>query len=55
MDYIISDETNAFAIYGESGCGKTSVIAKLANEVSIHPLQFWNFSIQGWHHVFFRQ
>ncbi len=34
LKYIEGDETNAFVLYGESGCGKTSVIAKLADQVT---------------------
>lgn len=33
-NYILSDNRKALYIYGESGCGKTSVIAKVANEIS---------------------
>jgi hypothetical protein len=32
--YILEDSNTPFFVYGESGCGKTSVIAKLANEVN---------------------
>ena len=32
-DYIQSDSKQPFVVYGESGCGKTSVLAKSATQV----------------------
>ena len=32
-DYIQSDSNQMFVVYGESGCGKTSIMAKAAGQV----------------------
>lgn len=34
QDYILNHKTEPFLVYGNSGCGKTAVLAKLADEVS---------------------
>ena len=31
--YLTSDSNQPFVVYGESGCGKTSVLAKIATQV----------------------
>lgn len=33
MEYVLSDNNAPFLVYGESGCGKTAILAKLADEV----------------------
>jgi hypothetical protein len=47
--YILDDSFNKpFIVHGESGCGKTSVIAKLANEVRAKAFNFVLFKLQRW-------
>jgi flagellar biosynthesis GTPase FlhF len=41
MAYITSDNNNAFVLVGESGCGKTSIIAKLAHDVRLFYFEFF--------------
>ena len=31
--YVLEDNTEPFLVYGNSGCGKTAVLAKLADQV----------------------
>ena len=33
--YLTSDSNQPFVVYGESGCGKTSVLAKIAKQVNM--------------------
>ena len=37
------DKNEVFVVHGESGCGKTSVIAKFANEVNSFEININSF------------
>ena len=45
QNYILEENNQPFVIYGESGCGKTAILAKLAYEVSIQYIYIKRFQI----------
>jgi hypothetical protein len=39
-NYILEENLQPFVIYGESGCGKTAILAKLTDEVCLCLFKF---------------